>query len=389
MTQVSPKTAVFTVAATTALAVGFLFFRPAHQHEVAPTAQPAQPAANFHTSVKLQPLASGTTDTLELATAIERDAVSAEFDGNGREKMWMTVRNKDSKSLRLRLAAGQVLESGRNRVVLLRAQTLEVQPGRPVTFELQAAATTIMNEVRNATYQLVPEIQVRLGSLLAYLENHPEVSPAAAQTAVLAITENQPVRAFAKFAQLGGNLPSQFQNSAFKVEVVDILAALTALREIGFPEQELALTVDPQLKIEAMIDPLAHALAMRYYGIKPAEEWSYWKHELLQGEMSTRHYALYGISHYFPEIAVQMLPTWARESRTNVVFRTSAVQALAETRLPEALPALRQIEYEMGGHTEIGKTAHNAAEFLVRELNKPSAGAGSVTFRTSKMLSKL
>ena len=55
-----------------------------------------------------------------------------------------------------------------------------------------------------------------------------------------------------------------------------------------------------------------------------------WKNELLNGDQGTRHYALYGIARFYPEIALQMLPNWAREKRTARVFRLAAVQALAK-----------------------------------------------------------
>jgi hypothetical protein len=391
MSPVSPK-ATHIVIAVCAVLCALIWLWPVPEHRPltpAPSPPPAAQKTKFRNKLALLPLAPEQFVAVELPRAIERGMVSADFEGNGRERMTVRVESKDSKSLRLGLAAGQILAGGRNRVVVLRPATLDLRAGESKRLEVQTAATTIMNQVGDGPYQIVPEIQLRLGSLLTYVENHPEVSQAAAQTAVLAVTENQTVRAFAKFAQLGGNLKSQFENSAFKVDVVDIVGALMVLREIGVPDQELALTIDPQLKIEAMIDPLAHALAMRYYGIKPDAEWSYWKGELLHGDMSTRHYALYGIAHYFPQIALQMLPGWARERRTSVVYRTSAVQALAQTRLPEALPALRQIEFELGANSDVGRSAAQAADFLARELNKPVVSNAPVGFRASRMISKL
>ena len=68
-----------------------------------------------------------------------------------------------------------------------------------------------------------------------------------------------------------------------------------------------------------------------------------------------------------------MLPTWVRETKTNPVYRISAVQALAETQREEAVSILRQIEHEYGMLTDIGKAAHNAADILEARLSKNTA----------------
>src|SRR6478609_9449254 len=138
--------------------------------------------------------------------------------------------------------------------------------------------------------------------------------------------------------------------------------ALITLRAIGARDADLALTIDPQLKVEGMIEPATRSAAMRYYGITPETEWAYWKTELLSGEPTTRHYALYGIARFYPDVALDMLPRWVRETRTNPVYRLSAAQALADTQKPEALPILRQLVNELGEHTELGKAANTAAE---------------------------
>jgi hypothetical protein len=119
-----------------------------------------------------------------------------------------------------------------------------------------------------------------------------------------------------------------------------------------------------------MIDPAAHAMAISYYKITPETEWDYWKTELSVGNTSTRHYALYGIARFYPDVALDMLPKWARETRTSTIFRLSAIQALAETDRTEALPILRQLSDELGRYSELGRAANNAAQYLDRHLNK-------------------
>ena len=189
--------------------------------------------------------------------------------------------------------------------------------------------------------------------------------------------------AVAKFNPAGGVLPSRFNTDAFRVETFDIIQALSALRELGVKERDLALTIDPQLKIEAMIEPLCRATAMRYYGIAQETEREYWRAELLNGDPSTRHYALYGIARFYPEIALEMLPRWVRETKTNPVYRLSALQALADTQRPEALALLQTLAEELGAGTDLGKAAVAAGKYLDSHLAKVAAMRTKVAFRSS------
>jgi hypothetical protein len=325
--------------------------------------------------------------TLDLPAAIDQELIQAEFRGNGREKMHVAFTNKGTQHIRLHVPAGLIFQNGTSSMVLLKAHDFDLKSGELKEDDVQSAATSASNQVVDAPFSLTVQSEPKLFPLLTYLDKHPEVAQNAVQTAVLALTENLPVSAFAKFAQAGGEAPSKYDNSAFKVETSDIILALSVLHEIGIPDDQLALTIDPQLKIEAMIDPLAHALAMRYYGITQENEWAYWKHHLLEGEESTRHYALYGIARFYPDIALQMLPTWVRQADTNPVYRISAVQALAETQRPEAVTILRQLEHEFGMLTEIGKAAHNAANVLDARLSKTTES--KIAFRAGQNVPQL
>ena len=369
------------LALAAALAGGYVYWpaltvlaRNAFHHKVA-TAPAAIPAAraNVHFAPAL---------TLDLPAAIDQGLVQAEFIGNGREKMSINVTNKRDQAVRLHIPAGLVFQNGNSSMLLLRAHDMDLKAGELKQEDLQTAATSSSNQVVDSAYSLTLLTEPKLAALVDYLQKHPEVSQGAVQTAVLALKENLPVSAFAKFVEAGATgMPSKFDTTAFKVEVVDIISALGMLRDVGVPDEQLTLTIDPQLKIEAMIDPLAHAAAMRYYGISGQAEWTYWKHYLLEGEPSTRHYALYGIARFYPNVALQMLPAWARETRTNPVYRISAVQALAETQREEAVPILRQIEHEFGMLTDIGKAAHNAADILENRLSKSTTS--KIVFHTT------
>jgi hypothetical protein len=242
--------------------------------------------------------------------------------------------------------------------------------------------------VAEASYRLSYLGAERLEAFLAWLADHPELSAATVQTAVLSLTENLPLSAVAKFSSSNGTT-AKAGNGAFRVETGDILAALAALRDSGVRMENVAMNVDPQLRIEAMIEPLSREAAKRYFGITETREWEFWRHELLEGSPTTRHYALFGIARFYPDIALEMLPKWAREPQTHPVYRSAAVQALADTQRPEALPLLRQIAEEVGPQTELGKIATQAAVYLDKRLAELAARQPVVAFRGKDKVSGL
>ncbi|MEA3187502.1 MAG: hypothetical protein QOD99_1332 [Chthoniobacter sp.] len=318
--------------------------------------------------------------SLALADATQQGRVRTEFVADGKSTLVLTAHNTGTQPLRLHVAAGQLFASAKATVALARTTDIQIDPSARKTVQLTTVATSSSSAQRNEAFAVSAGRLPKLDVLFAYLDEHPEIPVSAVQTATLALTENLPVSAFAKFTLPSGGAGLQSEGRDFKADTSDIVTALLVLREIGM-DRQLALTIDPQLKIEAMIDPLAHALALRYYTI--ADEWSFWKSELLTGNPATRHYALYGIARFYPEIAVQMLPKWARNEATNAVFRTSAIQALAETQRPEALAALRQLETELGIATDLGKTAHTAANFLDAQFTKSPSKSAPIAFRSS------
>ncbi len=327
--------------------------------------------------------------SMDLHTAIEHGQLATEFRGNGRDVMRAILTNRTAGTLTVRVPAGQMFESGSNVVIVLRSGEVELRPGRPAEVTIQTAATRSANKVADRPYTLSYGTLPRLESLLAYAQEHAELTTGTLQTAILALAENLPLSAVSKFSAAGGDLPTHFDTTPFRVETNDIIHALLTLRAIGVREGDVAMNIDPQLKVEAMIEPLTRPAAMRYYGISPSTEWEYWKTQLLSGDPSTRHYALYGIARFYPEVALEMLPKWARETKTQTVFRISAIQALADTQRPEALPILERLSDEFGADTELGRTAANSAKFLNAHLAKLSANrTATVSFRSNSALSQ-
>jgi len=319
-------------------------------------------------------------EPLELMPGVQQGTIQSTMRGNGRERMIVKLRNNSPSPVRVTIPAGQLLESGRNNVVVTRAAVVELMPARSVDIHLSTAALHSSNVIGESLYRPSYRTAERLEGFLLWASLCGEISAAAKQTAILALTENLPLSAFAKFSSSNA-APSQHNTDAFRVETADILGALTALRESGVKLEIIAMASDPQLRIESMIEPMSREAAKRYFGITEEREWEFWKRELLEGNPTTRHYALYGIARFYPDVALEMLPKWAREMQTHPVYRLAAVQALADTQRAEALPILRQLATEVGQKTELGKAATQAADYLDKRLTEIASRAQVVAFR--------
>lgn len=297
------------------------------------------------------------------------------FFGNGREKLLVRLRNPTFKAWRVGVGRGTLLENATASVIVLFNAQSDVAPGEEKTLALQSAALSAANPLLEGDFSLADRRLPKIAPLLDYLASHREISRQAIQTAILVLTENLPLGAFAKFTQKGGQVAEALGTEAFKADVGDILQALSLLRAVGCRTEELAISIDPQLKIEAMIEPKTKPIAMAHYQIDPKEEWTYWKNELLQGEASTRHYAFYGIARFYPQTALKMLPQWASDPKVDSVYRLSAIRALGEISMPETVVLLEKLVSECGSQTELGKAAQQALESARKRLadRQPSA----------------
>ena len=322
----------------------------------------------------------------DLIAAVQQGTIEATLRGNGRERVTAHLRNNSPTPMRLTVPVGQVFEGGRNRVVVTHAATAELMPARTVDLNLTTAALHSSNIVGDAPCKLSYHSAERVNGFLQWAGEQGGISAPAMQAAVLALTENLPLKALAKFAPAS---PGEHNTDAFRAETSDLLAALNALRDCGAKMETLAIALDPQLRIEAMIEPLSREAAKRYYGISEKLEWEYWKRELLEGSPSTRHYALFGIARFYPEVALEMLPKWAREPQTHPVYRLAAVQALADTQRAEALPILRTLAGELGATTELGKAATQAANYLDKRLTDLANRPQVVAFRDKSRVTGL
>lgn len=347
----------------------------------------AQPPRLEAVSARKSQPASKLSLFLSLQEAVTHQGISAILAANGHDTLTVKVSYSGKDPLRIEIPAGLVLRAGPSSIVVIRHQEIELGPNQTRMERVRVAALSAANSTIDTLYDITSESDRRIEPILTYAARHPEVSDEAIQTAILATTDNLPLRAFAKFEMAGADVRSALDTDVFHVDTVDIINALALLRALGFRDENLALTIDPLLKVEAMVDPMAHAAAMSYYRIPFEKEWVWWKSQLLDGDPATRHYALFGIARFYPDIAVQMMPAWARENRLEQVFRSAALQALAETRRAEAVSVLQQLSYELGGDlTDLGRTAGTALKFLTENLQETrNASAPSIRLRGAKV----
>ena len=310
---------------------------------------------------------------ISLSDALGRHWLQARYNGNGASEIKATFVNLHPAPLRVTVASGLIFETPnfRDQMVVARGQTVDLPAASTRPAWLACAATRSTNALAAQDYHLCPETLEVLTPLFSEVDKSPEISRQAIQTAVLLLTENAPMVTFAKFNVLSGDTPLWPISPAYQVNTGEILAAFSLLKDAGYPRRNLVAAQDPQLEIEAMIDPLSHAAAVNYYRLNKDQEWAFWRDELQKGDLSTRHYALYGIGRYYPEVALQMLPDWARAAQLSPLMRTSAIQAMAETHRPEAISVLQTLVSEFGAATELGESARKAIAYLENQRATP------------------
>jgi hypothetical protein len=318
-----------------------------------------------------------------LRDALGRHWLTAEYAGNGHSEIEALFTSTYNAPLRVIVPSGLIFETGNYRceMVVAHPETVDLPPGVQSPVWLQCAATRSTNSPASQAYHLCPDTLAALNKLFAQADKSPEISREAIQAAVLMITENAPLRLFAEFTLLGAAPSAKPLPTVYQLNTGEILASFGLLKAAGYSLLHVTAAHEPQLRIEAMIDPLAHAAAMHYFRISEYMEWSYWRDELLKGDPATRHYALYGIGRYYPEVALQMLPAWARAAQLSPLLRVSAMQAMAETHRPEAVSVLQQLVSELGGATELGQSGRKAIAYLENQRTPSAASSRLVEFK--------
>ena len=117
--------------------------------EDAPAAKPAATAAAKTTETPVHTdKPAGPLEPLDIAMAMERKDIVAEFIGNGRDRMKVLLLNKSSAPVLLRVPVGQLFESDHNVVVSVHPGEVEIRPGKTAELAVQTAANRSSNSIR-------------------------------------------------------------------------------------------------------------------------------------------------------------------------------------------------------------------------------------------------
>ncbi len=291
---------------------------------------------------------------LELIAALRNKQLAATFSGNGRESLVVALRNLTDAPVQTTFLPGQIFTTADSaaQIVCTQTTTLTVPAMQADRSRIPSAAIRLSNTLGNYVFLPAETRLPSLEPLWPALARFPNATPATIQTAILLMLEDPPLAHFAKFALSASETLQPPPPDTFKVETQDIILALGILAK-ATPEKYFKLLDSAQLRLEALINPRSHDAAIVFYNINPDHQFDFWRTELAHGDPSTRHYALYGIARYYPDVAYEMLPKWILETRTPGIYRQHAAYALAEIPSTEALKALTQLRAQLSGDQSI------------------------------------
>jgi hypothetical protein len=297
--------------------------------------------------------------------------------GDGSPSLKVDAANATDALVTWSLPAGTLFSNGTGQVVLLRDVYGNVPAKSHAQSTLPVAATSTSKGQLTGTFTRRNGSIPALDPLLKIIAGSESVSPGAMQTAVLAICENVPLDSI---SSVPTNLqPPSLDNNdplPFRESTPDIMSAFVLLQEAGLDTRKLAMAGDPEFKLLAMLNPDSHRAAKSFFGIGDGQEWSYWRNQLLAGDPALRHYALYGIARYYPEVALQMLPHWIRTVSLSHSYRVSAAWALAlidDRRARMELTGLRQ---ELAGDPAMRQALDRALRHWSAQGSSAEASAG-------------
>ena len=353
---------IIVLASVAAVAVGGgIYWKTSTTPSSLQAVKPAEPA-NAVADAKQKSGGKGTATVAKVSSEAEMV-----FARQGTNSLQLKVTNPSREPFAVSFAAGTVFENGKAGVILLKSFEAKVEPGGNLEHDLAVVALSSANQTDTGKFTETSKTEPKLAPLLQHIESHSAVPVSVVQTAALAILEDAPAGLFAVFPRpLAGDVSAI---DSFKVDTYDIVAAIQLLREIGVDSSKLSQ--DAQLKVEATIDLKAHPIAMQYYGISRDAEWQYWTRDVMGGDPTMRHYALYGIARFFPDVALEMMPKWAKEVRIAPHYRRAAIGALALTQKPEARALLQALDQELAKDTSLAQKVDPALRYLEQNLPSP------------------
>lgn len=205
---------------------------------------------------------------LPLVVALDTKKLSVEANGNGGDRLSLTLRNASPTAVAVTIPAGLIAEGRQkaDRVIVLRKAEASVPPRSAVDVALPVAALSSQSSGTAQSYTLTSATEPRLAPLLGYLASQPDAPRTTAQIAVLCLLENL---SFAQWLQFLSGPPGSTSASdphPTPAEVTQAVDVLGLLRQLA-PQQTFALTGDSELKLRALRNPWCRVKAMQIYGL--------------------------------------------------------------------------------------------------------------------------
>ena len=204
---------------------------------------------------------------LAFAAALENRELRCEMNGNGRDRLTLTIHNASVAPVAVAISAGLIAagSGSADKMVALRAASATVPPHGSAEVALPAAALSSKSAGAAQAFTATAAIEPRLAGLLKFLADQPDAPKATAQLAILCLLEDI---TFPQWMQFLATTPAAAPTEPHPTpnEVTQAIDVLGILRTIA-PKKSFALAADPELKLRALRNPWCRAKAMQLYGL--------------------------------------------------------------------------------------------------------------------------
>ncbi|MGF1656179.1 MAG: HEAT repeat domain-containing protein [Verrucomicrobiales bacterium] len=344
------------------LLMGGLFWQ-----EISKSLRPKKPASQETSGLETP------AETLDLVTGVQEGLIEARFHGNGLTEITWEMSNLTDRSIGVSLSPGLILvtQDGEQQSVLLEAAHMLL--GAKAKDFVPLSVGPLRKANTPGQHRFAPSAGKI--ELVQSLLGHPRgqsASPEALRTAIFVLLNNPPLAMVASFKLATQEAAAEEVVPHFQTSTPNLMEALLLIKALPNVYQTPRLSESSQLKLEALVDPASHDMALEYYDISREAEWDFWQTELLHGDPATRHYALYGIARYYPDVAYEMLPQWVSNTQVNPNVRAAAIYALAEIEREEALRALIRLQGQLAGEPNIAATLERAVGLAQQRLQNRS-----------------
>lgn len=363
------------VLAIALVVTGFHFFHKARRAQQSP---PPQTVADI-----LPQKLKGVYEKQQLLAAQEKAAaakaphqqttgeeLTAAFESNGMDRLDIRVVNSGATAASYKLKAGTQFQSGATLVMTIEGFESEVGAGETVKASVRTVPLRTTNDQQLAACRQVVSPDSRLDPLVDAVNGGLEVvEPKVLATAALLIAQDPPLSEIASFPTMAGSRDGGVQKApeAMQASAAQLLDALLLLKSIGADVSAVGIATDPQFKLEVLVKPDTNQAARQFFGIEDrSAHWAFWKDTILNGDPRLKHYGLYGIGRFFPEVAASMMPAWASDRRVLPTYRLSAVYALGFAGTPEARVALEALSRKFPPQTNMGRAVEESLAYLDR-----------------------